>query len=157
MRTTPYTIISLIQANITQLMVQNRSKTSKKRATEFLNEKIIPLEKKCQNVLIVGHGCLNHCIINPILGIGNDNFWQIDLPNCAVSILSLRNGKFNVIEPCKIFYWFYYFCLTNLIQIKLVKLLWFFGGNEWKKEDIKNFIDNHDRNNDGKLNFEKVC
>ena len=85
-------------------MVQNRSKTSKKRATEFLNEKIIPLEKKCQNVLIVGHGCLNHCIINPILGIGNDNFWQIDLPNCAVSILSLRNGKFNVIEPCKIFY-----------------------------------------------------
>lgn len=104
MRTTPYTIISLIQANITQLMVQNRSKTSKKRATEFLNEKIIPLEKKCQNVLIVGHGCLNHCIINPILGIGNDNFWQIDLPNCAVSILSLRNGKFNVIEPCKIFY-----------------------------------------------------
>lgn len=76
----------------------------KKRAYDFLNDKIIPLEKKCQNVLIVGHGCLNHSIINPILGIKNDNFRQIQFPNCAVSIISLENGKFNVIEKSKVYY-----------------------------------------------------
>lgn len=76
----------------------------KKRADDFLREKIIPLEKKCQNVLIVAHGCLILSIINPILGIKKDDFWEIQLPNCAVSIISLENGKFNVIEKSKVYY-----------------------------------------------------
>lgn len=76
----------------------------KKRVYEFLKEKIVPLEGKCKNVLIVAHVCLNHCILNPILGISNNDFWKIHLQNCAVSILSLENGKFTVIEPCKIYY-----------------------------------------------------
>lgn len=76
----------------------------KKRVDEFLNEKVIPLEKKYQKILIVGHGCMNHCIINPILGIGNDNFRKVQLPNCAVSIISLENGKFSVIEKSKVYY-----------------------------------------------------
>lgn len=76
----------------------------KKRVKEFLTEKIIPLEKKCQSILIVGHGCMNHCILNPILGIGNDEFRKIQLKNCAVSIISLENGEFSVIEPNKVYY-----------------------------------------------------
>ena len=42
------------------------------RVYEFLEEKIVPLEGKRQNVLIVVHFCLNHCIFNPILGISNN-------------------------------------------------------------------------------------
>lgn len=76
----------------------------KKRAADFLREKILPLEKKCQNVLITAHGCVNRCILNQILGIPNECFWKIKLPNCAVSVLSLENGKFEVVETCKVFY-----------------------------------------------------
>lgn len=76
----------------------------KKRVNNFLKEKIFPLEKKCQHVLITAHGCVNRCILNSILDIKNENFWQIKLPNCAVSIISLENGKFEVIEKCKVFY-----------------------------------------------------
>ena len=76
----------------------------KERADEFLREKIIPIEKKCQNVLIVAHGYLNLSIIYSILGIKKENFWEIQLLNCAVSIISLENGKFNVIEKSKVYY-----------------------------------------------------
>lgn len=76
----------------------------KKRVFDFLNEKILPLEGKYKNVLIVAHVCLNHCILNSILKIPNKNFWEIHLPNCAVSILSLENGKFKVLEKSKIYY-----------------------------------------------------
>lgn len=76
----------------------------KKRVLDFLREKILPLEKKCQNILITAHGCLNRAILNSILGIPNSHYWQIKLPNCAVSILSLENGKFEVIEKCKVYY-----------------------------------------------------
>ena len=40
---------------------------------------------------------------------------------------------------------------------EVVKLLCFFGGDEWSKEAVENFIDNHDGNNDGKLTFEEIC
>lgn len=75
-----------------------------KRALEFLHEKIFPLEGKCNNVLIVAHGALNRCILNSILAIHNKNFWKINLPNCAVSILSLEKGKLKVIERSKTYY-----------------------------------------------------
>lgn len=75
-----------------------------KRALDFLKERIFPLEEKRKNVLIVAHGALNRCILNSILQISNKNFWKINLPNCAVSILSLENGKLKVIERGKVFY-----------------------------------------------------
>lgn len=76
----------------------------KKRAFDFLNDKIFPLEKKFKSILIVAHGALNRCILNTILDIHDKNFWKINLPNCAVSILSLENGKLKVLERSKIYY-----------------------------------------------------
>ncbi|KAK8840513.1 hypothetical protein M9Y10_030721 [Tritrichomonas musculus] len=76
----------------------------KKRAFDFLNDKIFPLEKKFKSILIVAHGALNRCILNTILDIHDKNFWKINLPNCAVSILSLENRKLKVLERSKIYY-----------------------------------------------------
>lgn len=44
-----------------------------------------------------------------------------------------------------------------LEKSEIVKLLCFFGGDEWSKEAVENYIDNHDENNDGKLSFEEIC
>lgn len=76
----------------------------KKRANEFLIEKVFPLERKYRSILIVAHGALNRCILNPILGITDKNFWKISLPNCAVSVLSLEKGKLKVLERSKTYY-----------------------------------------------------
>ncbi|KAK8880656.1 Protein Aster-C [Tritrichomonas musculus] len=44
-----------------------------------------------------------------------------------------------------------------LEKSEVVKLLCFFGGDEWSKEAVENFIDNHDTNKDGRLNFDEIC
>lgn len=77
---------------------------AKERAGAFLREKILPLEESCENVLIVAHGALNRCILNPLAGIPDSDFWRIKLPNCAVSILSLENGKFSILEESRVYY-----------------------------------------------------
>lgn len=75
----------------------------KKRSREFLNQCICPLEGKYENILIVAHACLIQCILNPILATPDNEFWKNKLPNCSVSILSLENGGFHVLERGKSF------------------------------------------------------
>lgn len=74
------------------------------RGKAFLQEKILPLEKSCKNVLVVAHGAFNRSLLNPIAGIPLKDFWQIGLPNCAVSILSLENGKLEILEESRVYY-----------------------------------------------------
>lgn len=40
---------------------------------------------------------------------------------------------------------------------EVVKLLQFFGGDDWDEDDAERFIENHDKNGDGKLSFEEVA
>ena len=70
----------------------------------FLQEKILPLEGRCKTVLIVAHGAFNRSLLNSIMGTPLKDFWRISLPNCAVSILSLEDGKFKVVEESKVYY-----------------------------------------------------
>lgn len=77
---------------------------ARKRAEEFLRDKILPLEGKCENVLLVAHGAFNRCILNSIAGIPDSDFWQIDLPNCSVSVLSLEKGEFRILEKSRVYY-----------------------------------------------------
>lgn len=77
---------------------------ARERTESFLQQQIIPLEGKCENVLVVAHGALNRCILNEIAGIPDKDFWAIPLANCAVSILSLENGVFRIIEENKVYY-----------------------------------------------------
>lgn len=76
----------------------------KERAEAFLREKLLPLEGSCENVLVVAHGALNRCILSSIAGSPDSEFWKIGLPNCAVSILSLENGRLHILEESKIYY-----------------------------------------------------
>lgn len=74
------------------------------RGKAFLQQQIIPLEGKCENVLAVAHGAFNRGILNAVMGIPVESFWKIQLPNCAASIFSLENGCFQVLESSKIYY-----------------------------------------------------
>ena len=74
------------------------------RGKSFLQEQILPLEGVYNTILIVAHGAFNRCILNTIAHIPLEQFWQIDLPNCAASILSLENGKFEIVEEAKVYY-----------------------------------------------------
>lgn len=76
----------------------------KERVCDFLRERILPLEKSCNNVLVVAHGAVNRCMLNRIADIPDRDFWQIQLPSCAVSILSHENGKFSILETSRVYY-----------------------------------------------------
>lgn len=74
------------------------------RGRAFLTEKILPLEGICGNVLIVAHGAFNRCLLGLVEKAAPENFWQIGLPNCAASILSLEEGRFRVLEESRVYY-----------------------------------------------------
>lgn len=75
-----------------------------KRSSSFMEERILPLEKQYETILIVAHGVMNRSIINPIAGIPMEDFWAIQMRNCTVSILSLQDGRFQVEEKGRIYY-----------------------------------------------------
>lgn len=74
------------------------------RSEEFLRKKILPLEGKLETVLIIGHGALNRSILNPLAGVPLEDFWQIGMPNCSVSLLSLEGGIFTILEEGRVYY-----------------------------------------------------
>lgn len=74
------------------------------RTGAFVEEALLPLEEEYNNVLIVGHGCMNRCIINRYLGTALKDFWDVKLDNCAVSVLDISNGRITVEEPGKKYY-----------------------------------------------------
>ncbi len=55
-------------------------------------------------MLILAHGAFNRCILGRIGGKALEEFWNISLPNCAASILSLENGVFRIVEESRIYY-----------------------------------------------------
>lgn len=75
-----------------------------KRSSSFMEERILPLEKQYETILIVAHGVMNRSIINPIAGIPVEDFWAIQMRNCTVSILSLQDGRLQVEEKGRIYY-----------------------------------------------------
>lgn len=74
------------------------------RSRSFMEEVIFPLEGNMDNILIASHSAVIRSILNPIAGLKLEEFWKIDLPNCAVSIIELKNGKLSAIEKSKHFY-----------------------------------------------------
>ena len=74
------------------------------RSAAFMKEVILPLEGKCENVLLVAHGAVNRTILNAIAGIPDSDFWNIRLKNCAVSIIDLTDGKLTIEQEGAIYY-----------------------------------------------------
>lgn len=74
------------------------------RGHSFLQEKVLPLEGDCESVLVVAHGAFNRSLLSLVMGLPLKDFWRIALPNCAVSILSLEEGRLKVVEEGKVYY-----------------------------------------------------
>lgn len=74
------------------------------RGSSFLQDRILPLEGVCENVLVVAHGAFNRSVLCVLGGCSLENFWGIGLPNCAASILSLENGCLRIAEESRIYY-----------------------------------------------------
>lgn len=77
------------------------------RAREFLQQVIEPLAAAhtCDRVMIVGHGALNKALLCHIEKRSLADFWGgAYQKNCAVTIVSLENGQYRLLEDAKIFY-----------------------------------------------------
>jgi probable phosphoglycerate mutase len=74
------------------------------RTAEFWDEEIMPLEGKYENILIVGHGCMNRTILNRILNRPLAEFWKIKLDNCAVSVIEVKDGKASIEDEGRLYY-----------------------------------------------------
>lgn len=74
------------------------------RSNDFIQNVILPLENKYENILVVAHGALNRSILNPIAGIPISSFWEIRLKNCAVSVINLKDGKLGIEQEGNIYY-----------------------------------------------------
>ena len=75
-----------------------------KRTSDFWDNEIIPLENKCESVLIIGHGAMNRTILSRLMDIPLRDFWTIKLDNCAVSIIDVTDGVSKVEETGKKYY-----------------------------------------------------
>lgn len=69
------------------------------RTGNFVREVLLPLEGTCQAVLVAAHGAVNRAILNPAMGLSLEQFWQVQLTNCAVSVLEVEGGELRVVEP----------------------------------------------------------
>lgn len=58
------------------------------RTGSFLEEIAIPLHRSGKDVLIVGHGAMNSCIISQMKGLPRKDFWSTGIPNCKLFTLT---------------------------------------------------------------------
>ena len=77
----------------------------RKRCREFLEQELKPLEGQMDHVLVCGHGALIREMVCIIDGIAPDAFWKGPVQkNCAVTVLSLEQGVFQVMEEGTVYY-----------------------------------------------------
>ena len=77
----------------------------RKRCREFLEQELKPLEEQMDHVLVCGHGALIREMVCIIDGIAPDAFWKGPVQkNCAVTVLSLEQGVFQVMEEGTVYY-----------------------------------------------------
>ena len=57
------------------------------RTKNFLDEVILPLRKAGKDVLIVGHGALNSCMLTQAKGLPRKDFWSHGIVQCSLMTL----------------------------------------------------------------------
>ena len=77
------------------------------RAAAFLEEHIFPVEATnpdAQNLLI-GHGALNKALMSCLMHWDKKDFWgYVQQKNCTVTIVGIKDGNAEFVEPGKVFY-----------------------------------------------------
>lgn len=75
------------------------------RTGEFLKELCDKEEYQSQTILVSTHGCALKALIANIVGASVEKFWGNGVhPNCAVTIVDVKDGKAEVVEEGKIYY-----------------------------------------------------
>lgn len=76
------------------------------RAADFLKEEILPLEQNpsVKNVLAVCHGAIIRAVLSVIRQKPLDDFWNDRQPNCSVNLISVENGKMEVVRENILYY-----------------------------------------------------
>ena len=74
------------------------------RCKNFIQEVIIPAEKKYNYMLLVGHGALIRGMIHYINNRPSSDFWIVTHKNCSVTIADCIDGKLTLLEEAKIYY-----------------------------------------------------
>lgn len=83
-----------------------RIEDAAKRAADFMQDKIEPLEKEgIERVMIVAHGAINKAIMMHIKQHGKEAFWSGGLQrNCNAMIVDYTDGRYQVLSEENIFY-----------------------------------------------------
>lgn len=83
-----------------------RMEDAVKRATDFMQDKIEPLEQEgAERVMIVAHGAINKAIMTYIKQLGKEDFWSGEFQkNCNAIIVNYTNGCYQVISEENLFY-----------------------------------------------------
>lgn len=74
------------------------------RCKTFIEEFVLPAEKKYDSMLLVGHGALIRGMIHYINQRPTEDFWIVTHKNCSVTIADCTNGKLTLLEEGKIYY-----------------------------------------------------
>ena len=74
------------------------------RANDFLQHEILPLEKECENILIVAHGALNRSLVVAAGHKEIKNFWGARYYNCCVTTLEVKDGQIDLLKEAEVFY-----------------------------------------------------
>lgn len=74
------------------------------RANDFLQNEILPLEKECENILIVAHGALNRSLVVAAGHKEIKDFWGARYYNCCVTTLEVKDGKIDLLKEAEVYY-----------------------------------------------------
>lgn len=77
------------------------------RAAAFLEEHIFPVEATNPDaqILLIGHGALNKALMSCLMHWDKKDFWgYVQQKNCTVTIVGIKDGNAEFVEPGKVFY-----------------------------------------------------
>lgn len=74
------------------------------RSSGFLQDEIVPLEKECQNILLVAHGALIRSLVVAAGKKAIKDFWGVKYLNCCQTVLDITDGVITLEREAEIFY-----------------------------------------------------
>lgn len=75
------------------------------RTSDFLSEKIFPLEGEAENVLIAAHGCACRCMLLTLMGRPLRDLWETPFgKNCSVAQFRIEGGKAELVSENTLYY-----------------------------------------------------
>ena len=74
------------------------------RAGDFLTSEIMPLEGRCEHVLVVAHGALIRAVVCAAGYKEIKDFWGTQHLNCSVTTMQITGGRVTMEKEAEVFY-----------------------------------------------------